>query len=89
MHALLSGLLGAVLVVLIYGLSYLPSTTLDRWDDSEEVIGVDAGADAGTAATAPATRRRRPERHGLNLGMVEPTGIEPVTSAVRLLRSPN
>ena len=56
MHALLSGLLGAVLVVLIYGLSYLPSTTLDRWDDSEEIIGVDAGADAGTAATAAATR---------------------------------
>jgi hypothetical protein len=56
MHALLSGLFGAVLVVLIYGRSYLPSTTLDRWDDSEKIIGVDAGADAGTAATAPATR---------------------------------
>ena len=36
------------------------------------------------AATAPA---HRPD--GQVLGMVEPDGIEPTTSAVRLLRSPN
>jgi hypothetical protein len=41
MQTLLSGLFGAVLVALIYGLTFIPSATLDQ-SEEEQVLGSDA-----------------------------------------------
>jgi len=38
MHAILPLLSGAILAVLVYALSFCPSTTLDHIDEAEEAI---------------------------------------------------
>lgn len=50
MYSLLSVLTGAVLVVLVYGLSFLPTATLSRTDD-EPGVGVSDDAPAGDPNT--------------------------------------
>jgi hypothetical protein len=56
MHSLLSMLFGAALVGLVYGLSFLPSTSLAQSDETEEAAtqekAKDDTADAQSACTA-------------------------------------
>jgi hypothetical protein len=51
MYSLVSMVFGGGLVVLVYGLSFLPSATLVRSDDAEESRDR-AGQDRGNADTA-------------------------------------
>ena len=51
--SLLSLLSGAVLVALVYGLSFLPTATLDRSDDIELVDTENLAADEAGAETHP------------------------------------
>ena len=50
--SLLSLLSGAVLVALVYGLSFLPTATLDRSDDIELVDTESLAADQADAETS-------------------------------------
>jgi len=52
MLSMLSFLSGAVLIGLVYGLSFVPTATLTRPDDIELVDDDGAGADTKTEASA-------------------------------------
>lgn len=52
MYAMLSLLSGAVLAVLVYGLSFCPTATLGQTDDVEETISR-ADQDGGNRAETP------------------------------------
>jgi len=52
MLSMLSFLSGAVLIGLVYGLSFVPTATLTRADDIELVDDDGAGADTKTEASA-------------------------------------
>ena len=54
MYAMLSLLSGAVLAILVYGLSFCPSATLSRFDDVEETISR-ADQDGGNSNTVGQT----------------------------------
>jgi hypothetical protein len=58
MHSVLSGVFGGVLVVLIYGLSFFPSATLDQREEAEEVGSREGvNTDAENAARAGGLRK--------------------------------
>ncbi len=63
MQAVLSFLSGAVMIGLVYGLSFIPTATLSRPDDEVGVgmVGDDTTAPDADPADVPRNLRRRPD----------------------------
>jgi hypothetical protein len=63
MQAVLSLLSGAVMIGLVYGLSFIPTATLSRLDDEVGVgmLGDDTAAPDADPADVPRNLRRRPD----------------------------